>query len=121
MIVVFRALRTWWRAYQRHLDMQILWPICVKGANDLDHAKAAFATHCFNDPAWLELGEDAMIEFIDRLGVTTLPVANRQTIYSESNDPRLDADYQPPPRTRGRLSRSAPPTQESSGLHRPQD
>jgi len=47
--------------------MVILWPICRREANDLDHAKAAFAVHAFNDPAWLELGEDAMLDFIDGL------------------------------------------------------
>jgi hypothetical protein len=47
--------------------MDILWPICLKGANDLDHAKAAFAVHCFHDPAWQELGEDGIFNFIDRL------------------------------------------------------
>lgn len=30
--------------------------------------------------------------------VTTLQVADRQTIYSESTDPRLEPDYQPPTR-----------------------
>jgi hypothetical protein len=57
----------WWRARQRNLDLVILWPICKQGANDLDHARAAFAVHAFNDPAWLCLGEDAIFEFIDRL------------------------------------------------------
>jgi len=43
-----------------------------------------------------------------------LPVAERRTVYSESNDPRLDADYQPPPKRRGQSSRSASPTQAPS-------
>ena len=64
---LWRLIRVWWRARQRRLDTQILWPICVQGANDLDHAKAAFAMHAFNDPAWLELGEDEIIQVIDRL------------------------------------------------------
>jgi hypothetical protein len=61
----------WWRARQRKIDLAILWPICIKGAvmNDLglDHAKAAFAYHCFNDPAWLTLGEDEIVRQIDAL------------------------------------------------------
>jgi hypothetical protein len=67
MIAVFIAMRKWWHARQRRIDMDILWPICLKGANDLDHAKAAFAYHCFNDPAWQELGERDIFNFIDRL------------------------------------------------------
>jgi hypothetical protein len=70
MIVVFTAIRKWINARRRRIDIDILWPICVRGANDLDHAKAAFAVHCFNDPAWQELGEDAIIRFIDRLEAT---------------------------------------------------
>jgi hypothetical protein len=61
----------WWRARQRQLDLEILWPICKQGAGQnelsLDHARAAFAIHAFNDPAWLCLGEDAIFEFIDKL------------------------------------------------------
>jgi hypothetical protein len=70
MIVVWRAALGMWRAHQRRIDLKLLWPVCVKEANDLDHAKAAFAYHCFNDPAWQELGEDAIVEFIDRLEAT---------------------------------------------------
>jgi hypothetical protein len=66
-MAVWRLMRSWWRARQRRIDLDILWPICVRGANDLDHAKAAFAVHAFNDPAWLALGEDEMLDFIDRL------------------------------------------------------
>jgi hypothetical protein len=57
----------WWRKRQRNLDMEILWPICLREAGSLDRAKAAFAYHCFHDPAWTSLGEDAIIDFIDRL------------------------------------------------------
>jgi hypothetical protein len=67
MIVVLRAIRSMWHAYQRRIDMKILWPVCVREASDLDHAKAAFALHCYNDPAWQCLGEDAVFEFIDKL------------------------------------------------------
>jgi hypothetical protein len=69
MIVVFTAIRKWWHARQRRIDMDILWPICLKEANDLDHAKAAFAVHCYLDPAWQELGEKGIFDFIDRLEV----------------------------------------------------
>src|SRR4029077_17444805 len=98
MIVILRAIRMWWNARRRKIDMQILWPICVQGANDLDHAKAAFAVHAFNNPAWQALGEDRIIEFIENLNTKDLPVASRRTIYSEHNDPRLEPDYQPPAR-----------------------
>ena len=62
-----------WRATQRAIDLQILWPTCKRIAMErhpteaLDYAKAAFAVHAFNDPAWLTLGEDAIVAFIDEL------------------------------------------------------
>ena len=65
-MAVWRLIRSWWHARQRQIDLDILLPICVRGANDLDHAKAAFAVHAFNDPAWRELGEE-LFNFIDRL------------------------------------------------------
>jgi hypothetical protein len=66
-MTIWRAIRAWWNARRRKIDLDILWPICLERANDLDHAKAAFAVHAFNDPAWQELGEDAIFRFIDRL------------------------------------------------------
>jgi hypothetical protein len=56
-----------WHARQRTIDLDILWPSCKNLAPDLDHAKAAFAVHAYHDPAWLELGEDAIYDFIDGL------------------------------------------------------
>ena len=67
---------TWlWRAFMRHynarrraIDIDILWPTCVAFAQDLDHAKAAFAVHAFHDDAWLELGGHEIARSIDALG-----------------------------------------------------
>ncbi|HEX5211637.1 MAG TPA: hypothetical protein VFW22_07880 [Pseudolabrys sp.] len=56
-----------WRAHQRAIDLEILWPVCRKQASDLDHAKAAFAVHAFHDPAWLNLGEEEIIRRIEAL------------------------------------------------------
>jgi hypothetical protein len=48
--------------------MQILWPSCKELAPDLDHAKAAFAVHAFNDPAWIDFyGEDRLKQVIGSL------------------------------------------------------
>ncbi len=52
---------------RRAIDLQVLWPACKKQASDLDHAKAAFALHAFNDPAWLSLGEGEIARRIDAL------------------------------------------------------
>jgi hypothetical protein len=57
-----------WYARLRAIDVQILWPSCVKAAKgNLDHAKGAFAMHAIRDPAWLALGEAEMIRRIDQL------------------------------------------------------
>ena len=63
---LWRLILSWWHARLRRIDMEILWPTCKAQANDLDHAKAAFAVHAYHDPAWLELGDD-LIPFIDGL------------------------------------------------------
>ena len=64
---MIRWLQGLWYARLRKIDMQVLWPSCVKLTNDLDHAKMAFAVHAFNDPAWMFLGHDAVRRFIDDL------------------------------------------------------
>jgi hypothetical protein len=64
---IIMLVQLWWYARQRRVDMDILWPMCLKGANDLEHAKAAFTKHALQDPAWLSLGEDQVIKFIDKL------------------------------------------------------
>jgi hypothetical protein len=56
-----------WHAPRRRLDLAILWPSCIKHAPDLNRAKAAFAVHAFNDPAWLALGDKELFLFIDNL------------------------------------------------------
>jgi hypothetical protein len=66
-MAVLAMILALWRARQRAIDLKILWPICKQGAPDLDHAKAAFAYHAFSDPAWLCLGEEAIVEAIDKL------------------------------------------------------
>jgi hypothetical protein len=66
-LAIWHLIRSWWRARQRKIDLEALWPVCVQGAADLDHARAAFAGHIFSDPAWLELGEETLIRFVERL------------------------------------------------------
>jgi hypothetical protein len=60
-----------WHAVQRRVDLQILWPACKREAEargfDLEYAKAAFALHALQDPAWRSLGEDEVGRRIDRL------------------------------------------------------
>jgi hypothetical protein len=67
VIVVWRAIVELWRARQRKLDVQLLWPLCKQSADDLDHAKAAFFMHAMSDPAWLCLSEEEIIAQIDQL------------------------------------------------------
>jgi hypothetical protein len=74
MIAFFRAVRSFWRARQRDIDLQILWPICKREAaakfsddSALGWAKTAFAMHACADDAWRELGEDKLIAFIETL------------------------------------------------------
>jgi hypothetical protein len=64
---MFSFLRSLWRQRQRRIDLDILWPLCREKARDLQGAKIAFALHCHNDPAWIELGPDHIAQVIDAL------------------------------------------------------
>ena len=59
----------WWRKRQRRTDLEILWPVCLSEAPDIDKAKAAFAVHVFNDAAWCQDFTHAqLVDFVERLG-----------------------------------------------------
>jgi hypothetical protein len=63
-----RWIRNWWWARQRAIDLATLWPQCKQLALNMDLARAAFAHHAFNDPAWIDFyGEDRLIEVIGEL------------------------------------------------------
>lgn len=66
-MAIWALIVAWWRARQRQVDIEMLWPICLREAGDLDRARTAFAVHAMSDPAWTCLGEDAVIAFIERL------------------------------------------------------
>lgn len=62
----------WWgllnRRWQRQIDKDTLWPICLDEAPDVTHAKAAFAIHVLNDPAWTtDFTESQLTRMIDDL------------------------------------------------------
>ena len=67
MIVLFRAVRSWWRARQRKFDMETLWPELAAQARDEQHAKSGFAMHIAFDPAWEDLSFDEKREFLMKL------------------------------------------------------
>jgi hypothetical protein len=67
MLTVLRRLVGMWHSRQRDIDMKILWPTCRDLAPDIDTARACFALHALHDSAWLALGEDEVISFIDKL------------------------------------------------------
>lgn len=59
-------------ARRRQIDMAILWPSCVEQADNIGHAKAAFACHIFNDSAWNKhYTEDELFIFIDTLDASS--------------------------------------------------
>jgi hypothetical protein len=64
-----------WRAHLRRIDLRVLWPECKRQAKaleqteiaPLDLAKAAFMSHCANDPVWtLDYSEAELVDFINR-------------------------------------------------------
>ena len=64
-----RRARGWWRARQRQLDCEILWPSLVEAAEgDLRSAQNGMLLHCLNEPAWRdEMSEVEIYRVIIRL------------------------------------------------------
>lgn len=61
-------IRNWWWAQQRKTDMKVLWPVCKDQTHSLEQARAVFALHALNDPAWRQhYGGDGLMDFIDTL------------------------------------------------------
>jgi hypothetical protein len=60
-----------WQALTRRLDVRFLWPSCrdeaARRGGSVDLARAAFAMHAYNDPAWLALGPDEIYRRIEGL------------------------------------------------------
>jgi hypothetical protein len=66
-VSMISRLRSLWRARQRKLDLQLLWPTCREQAKTLEEAKIAFGFHANHDPAWQELGSAQIARVIDEL------------------------------------------------------
>ena len=50
---LWRLIRTLWRANQRRLDCELLWPVLVEGASgDVTWAQNGMLLHCMTDVAW---------------------------------------------------------------------
>lgn len=69
---LLRRFAAWNRKRLREIDMEHLWPCCKEQARrhgmGLDHAKAAFASHAFHDPAWYkDYTREELIEYISDL------------------------------------------------------
>ena len=56
-----------WHAYQRQLDIRILWPQCKQATDDLDHAIGAFMMHTIHDPAWRNLSDEEVNRIVAEL------------------------------------------------------
>ena len=67
MSELLKRIRSWWWPQQRTQDLLILWPVCKANAPTLDHAKAAFAVHAFNDPAWYAHYGEQLPDIIEAL------------------------------------------------------
>lgn len=56
------------RKRRRDLDVMIFWPSCKKTSESVRQARAAFAYHAMNDPAWtVDMTDHEIIEFVGEL------------------------------------------------------
>jgi hypothetical protein len=60
-------LTRWWDRRRRDLDVQILWPQCLKQADDRQRALVAFRLHMDLDPAYENLTEREKDAFLETL------------------------------------------------------
>ncbi len=64
---MIRRLIKWWRARQRQIDLDILWPACRDQAADLAAARNAFLLHVSQDSAWQDLRWQDACEIVSKL------------------------------------------------------
>lgn len=64
---LLQIIRELWYAEMRRADLSVLWPTCVRVAEDIKLARALFSLHVFNDEAWLFLGREKIVQIIDEL------------------------------------------------------
>lgn len=68
MARIARWIARLWRRRLRSIDLQVLWPECVRQAPSIEMARVAFAMHAFHDSAWMaDYSEEELEIFIDRL------------------------------------------------------
>lgn len=59
---LWRLIRTLWRANQRRLDCEHLWPVLVEGASgDIRWAQNSMLLHCMTDIAWRDEMDEVSI------------------------------------------------------------
>jgi hypothetical protein len=59
---LWRLIRTLWRANQRRLDCELLWPVLVEGASgDVRWAQNSMLLHCMTDAAWRDEMDEVSI------------------------------------------------------------
>ena len=59
---LWRLIRTVWRANQRRLDCELLWPVLVEGSSgDVRWAQNSMLLHCMTDVAWRDEMDEVSI------------------------------------------------------------
>jgi hypothetical protein len=65
---MFGWIKRWWRARQRAIDANILWPECIAAAKgNRVLAEKAFLTHANIDPAYRYMSAKEMQQFLENL------------------------------------------------------
>ena len=60
-------LSRWWNRRRREIDVQVLWPQCLRQAGSREVAKRAFRTHMELDPAYSDMSDDEKDMFLETL------------------------------------------------------
>jgi hypothetical protein len=67
VLTLWRWLMGLWKARQREIDAQILWPSLREQASTLDQARAAFRVHMEMDPAYSDMTAEQRDRYVEEL------------------------------------------------------
>lgn len=64
---MFERLKAWWKKRQREIDLEILWPSIKSQAPDIQLARDAFLIHASSDPAYDDMTDMQLADYIEKL------------------------------------------------------
>ncbi|WP_141740124.1 hypothetical protein [Bosea sp. BIWAKO-01] len=68
-----RFIMQHWQDRQRQVDIEVLWPACLRNSRVVGCTRRAFTIHALNDPAWTVLGTGEILRQVALLPHPRIP------------------------------------------------